>query len=207
MLYLTELSVPALDVRSAALSTDPLVAADPGYAVKTWLSLHPDLAIRPWTAIPDGSTLRLLGWRSTPPAPTRGAIYVGWREVSLEADETLALTGTVIPLRRCKHVARDAAADRDDPIMAYTSWLRERLVETTSLMTVQSLAIRAHARRRVLRKAVRRGGGNKVVKAEVVPTATVDITITVKDPPAVESWLLQGLGPQKAFGFGCFLPC
>ena len=105
MLYLTELSVPVSQVRDAAMQTDPLVVADPGYAVKTWLLLHPEFAVRPWAAMPAGAALRILGWRSTPPAPSRGAIYVGSREVALEAGETLTLTGTVIPLRRCKHIA------------------------------------------------------------------------------------------------------
>jgi hypothetical protein len=208
MIFLTEISVPIRVIRDTALRIDPLVASDPGYAAKTWLSQFPAVAPRPWAGFPAGDILRIIGWRSEKPdLPDRPA-YAGYRSMVLETGEEMALTGSVVALRRIRHERIfDAAEGRDDKAAAYKAWLDERLIDTVPFLEIRSCAVIGHARRRVLRKAARRPEGLKIVKTELIPVVTAELTILVKDPIAATNWLLKGVGPQKAFGFGAFMPC
>jgi hypothetical protein len=60
-------------------------------------------------------------------------------------------------------------------------------------------------KRRVLRKFGLHS--RLVVREQVVPVVTAEISGTVLNHAGLEDWLAKGVGPQKAFGFGAFLPC
>jgi hypothetical protein len=205
MLYLTEISIPIQSAIEAAMSVDPLVASDLDYCVKTWMADKPSLACRPWRATIAGAALRITGWRDEPASCSEKSVYLGAREVSLQAGETLALAGRFIALRRAKNRARDAAAGREDPEGAYATWLRERLIDLMPFASIEQTRIDSFSARRVLRK-VGHGREHTRVASEVIPIVDATILLTVRDPVGVERWMRFGLGPQKAFGYGAFLP-
>lgn len=99
MLYLMELSVPLSMVRRSALITDPIIAADQGYAVKTWLSGHEGVAMRPWGVFPAGESVRLVGWRhQAPQASTLSTeIYASHRQFTCRDGDELSFVGQVVP--------------------------------------------------------------------------------------------------------------
>jgi hypothetical protein len=205
MIYLTEISLPRKAAIDVTITYDPLVASDMDYCVKTWMANQPSVACRPWRAsfVKDG--IRISGWRREAPfSETRGA-YVGVNEVALSAGRLLALAGRFIPLRRVKSVARDAAAGRADPAAAYEVWLRERLIDVMPHATVDDITIEGFHQRRVLRKVVHERERTRV-REEVIPVVDATVLLTVCVPAQVEDWLVGGVGPQKAFGYGAFIP-
>lgn len=208
MLYLTELSIPVRDVRETARKVEPLAAADPGYALKAWMeSLDLDVQPRPWTWQACGDVFRVLGWRAEPPARGAGSLYTGFRTVTFDPGETVSLEGTVVALRRTRRYVFDAAEHHPCAKSAYDGWLTERLIDVRPFADIEHAGTVTYRARKVLRKAARRAQGIKVVHEQRVPVVTAALTLTVRDPAGVERWLLKGTGPQKAFGFGSFLPC
>ena len=211
MLHLTVLSVPLAAVAEATLATDPLVAADWGYAVKCWLSDRPGLACRPWRAVAANRAVRITGWRSAPPVPAERSIYVGMQEVALEPGQHLAVAGRFIPVRRQGKTptrpharSRDAAEGRADPREAYTAWLRERLIDVMPFAEIEDVDVQRTGHDRVLRKTSR--GRLRLVRSVLNPVAEATVSMRVRDAAGVEAWLLRGVGEQKAFGYGAFLP-
>jgi hypothetical protein len=212
MLYLVELSVPLTLVRNAALMIDPLTAADLSYALKTWLSTQAGLAMRPWNAFPVGQSVRVVGWRREAPKTSTLAseIYVSYRKFDCRDGDKISLLGTVVPLRRTSRngtvrLSRDAADGYEDQNIAYEAWLRERLIDLMPYFELHDFSIVSFARRRVLRKFGLRS--RQIVREQVVPVVTTQISGSVIDHVELEDWLARGVGPQKAFGFGAFLPC
>lgn len=212
MLYLTELSVPVSEVRRDALESDPLVAADLSYALKVWLSRRQNVAVRPWRACDAGKSVRIVGWRSEVPdlKSASGSTYIGYRPFHLCAGHAVTLEGNFVPIRRVTRggtvrLSRDAAEGRDDEFDAYNSWLSERLIDVIPFFDVMHCSISTIARRRVLRKFGNHSRSK--VKEEVIPVVTAELSGVVRDEAGFEHWLAKGVGPQKAFGFGAFLPC
>jgi hypothetical protein len=212
MLYLIELSVPLSLVRRAALMTDPITAADQSYALKTWLSTQTGLAMRPWSAFPAGRSVRLVGWRRGMPQSSSlpSEVYVSHRQFTCHDCDKISLLGTVMPLRRTSRngtirLSRDAAEGYEDRDVAYEAWLRERLIDIMPYFELERLSIISSVKRRVLRKFGLHS--RLVVRAQVVPVVTAEISGTVLNHAGLEDWLAKGVGPQKAFGFGAFLPC
>jgi len=212
MLYLTELSVPLSLIRRTALMTDPLVAADQGYALKTWLSRHEGVAMRPWGAFPAGESVRLVGWRQQAPQASMlsAEIYASHRQFTCHDGEEISLVGKVVPLRRTSRNgtirrSRDAAEGYEAPNDAYEAWLRERLIDVMPCFDLRGFSITSTVKRRVLRKCGVHS--SQVVREQVIPVVTVEISGNVKNGAHLEEWLAKGVGPQKAFGFGAFLPC
>ena len=212
MLYLTELSVPLSYVRRAALMTDPVIAADQGYALKTWLSRHDGVAMRPWRAFPAGESVRLVGWRRDAPDASilSHQIYVSHRQFYACDGEPISLAGTIVPLRRTSRggtvrLSRDAAEGYENEISGYEVWFRERLIDVMPYLDISDLSVISATKWRVLRKFGERS--RKVVREQIIPVVTVELSGTVKSQTGVEAWLSRGVGPQKAFGFGAFLPC
>jgi hypothetical protein len=205
MIYLTEISLPRKAAIDATMTYDPLVASDMDYCVKTWMANQPSLACRPWRASFVNDGIRISGWRREAPiSKTRGA-YLGVNEVALSAGSLLALAGRFIPLRRVKSVARDAAAGRADPMAAYEAWLRERLIDVMPHAAIDNITIEGFHQRRVLRKVVHERERTRV-REEVIPVVDATVLLTVRVPVQVEDWLASGVGPQKAFGYGAFIP-
>jgi hypothetical protein len=149
--------------------------------------------------------MRITGWRNEPASYGEKSVYLGAREVSLRTGETFAFSGRFIALRRVKNRSRDAAAGREDQEGAYATWLRERLVNLMPFADVEQIRIDRFSRRRVLRK-VAHGRDHTTVAHAVIPMVDATVLITVRDPVGVERWIRLGLGPQKAFGYGAFLP-
>ena len=212
MLYLTELSIPLSLVRRTALVVDPIVAADQGYALKTWLSRHEGIAMRPWDAFPTEESVRLVGWRHQAPQPSvlSAEIYASHRQFTCRDGEEISLVGKVVPLRRTSRNgtikrSRDAAEGYEAPNAAYEAWLRERLIDVMPYFDLRAFSITSTVKRRVLRKFGVRS--RQVVREQVIPVVTVEISGTIKNGAHLEEWLAKGVGPQKAFGFGAFLPC
>ncbi len=212
MLYLMELSVPLSMVRRSALITDPIIAADQGYAVKTWLSGHEGVAMRPWGVFPAGESVRLVGWRhQAPQASTLSTeIYASHRQFTCRDGDELSFVGQVVPLRRTSRNgtirrSRDAAEGYEDQEAAYETWLRERLIDVMPCFDMRRFSITSTIKRRVLRKFGLHSC--QVVREQVIPVVTAEISGTVKNEARLEDWLAKGVGPQKAFGFGAFLPC
>ena len=235
-LFLTEMSVPAADLRAVAMATDPLVAADPGYATKIWMSSLPEgLALRPWRYANGGSgskAMRILGWRKSKPdeAARPEAVRLGYREFELERDEVATFMGTVIPYvkRWNPHIGAscrsDAAIGWGDPDVAYLTWVKARLMGTESFMTIKEIDVSDAGKIRTLRKVARdetklevvgkirrRSSGEisdtKIVRSELTPRASVTLTVKVVNPEETLRWLVAGFGPQKCFGYGGLLPC
>lgn len=165
--FLTELSVPAAELRAVAMATDPLVAADPGYAVKVWMSSLPEgLTLRPWRYA-NGDTkskaIRILGWRTDPPdeASRPETMRLGYRPFELERGEIANFMGTVIPYvnRFNPNIGAscrvDAAIGWDDPDVAYMTWVKARLMGTERFMTVVDVDVTDAGKIRTLRKAAR----------------------------------------------------
>jgi len=205
MLYLTEISIPFKAAVDTTMSLNPLVASDIDYCVKTWMADKPSLACRPWRATSQRGAVRITGWRDTAAATQDRAVYLGTRAMSLQTGQLLALVGRFVPLRRNKSGMRDAAKGRADPIAAYGAWLQERLIDLMPFATIDEMRITASTHRRVLRK-VAHGREHTRIREEVIPVVEADILLTLREPARVEAWLLHGLGPQKAFGYGAFLP-
>lgn len=212
MLYLTELSVPVSAIRRDAMETDPLVAADLSYALKVWLSRRQSVAVRPWRACAAGKSVRIVGWRREAPdlKAASANTYIGFRPFHLCAGHAVTLEGTFVPIRRVTRggtvrLSRDAAEGRDNEIDAYRSWLSERLLDVTPIFEGLHFNIATITKRRVLRKFG--DHARSKVKEEVIPVVTAELSGVVRDETGLENWLAKGVGPQKAFGFGAFLPC
>jgi hypothetical protein len=205
MIYLTEISVPRKAAVDAAMTYDPLVASDMDYCLKTWMADKPSIACRPWRASSMRDGVRITGWRREAPGPGTSGAYVRTKEVSLSVGESLAVAGRFIALRRVKSAARDAAAGRTDPKAAYEAWLRERLVDVMPSATVDEITIEGFHQRRVLRKVAHERERTRV-REELIPIVEAVVLLTVYVPAAVEDWLANGVGPQKAFGYGAFIP-
>ena len=205
MIYLTELSLKTKAAIDATMTVDPLVASDLDYCLKTWMADKEGLACRPWraTTLRDGS--RITGWRASPPVHNGTNAYLGHREFTVKRDQPVSFAGRFIAFRRNPRVTRDAAAGRADPALAYEDWLRERLIDVTPSVTIDSVAIDGFATRRVLRK-ISRERRDARVRQEAIPVVEATVAMTVLDPTGLEAWLLGGVGPQKAFGYGAFLP-
>jgi choline dehydrogenase-like flavoprotein len=60
-------------------------------------------------------------------------------------------------------------------------------------------------RRRALRK-IPHGRERTRIREELIPVVEAVVLLTVYVPAAVEDWLANGVGPQKAFGYGAFIP-
>ncbi len=131
--------------------------------------------------------------------------YLGHREFTVEQDQPVSFAGRFIALRRNPRVTRDAAAGRTDPAAAYEAWLRERLVDVMPSASIDAVVIDGFASRRVLRKVSRERREAKVQEG-IIPVVEATVAMTVVDPAGLEAWLLKGVGPQKAFGYGAFLP-
>lgn len=102
-------------------------------------------------------------------------------------------------------LCRDAADGHDDERTAYRAWLLERLVDVMPFFDVGHYDVSAFVKKRVLRKFG--SHSRSTVKEEVIPVVTAQLSGVVKDQTGFEDWLVKGVGPQKAFGFGAFLPC
>ena len=202
MLYLTEISLPLQRAVDATLLVDPLVATDLDYVLKTWLAGQQSLAPRPWRAAAVGHGTRITGWRAEEPTQSDAA-YMQHRAYQLEVGSHATFSCRFIPVRRAKQRRRDAAADHPDPLAAYQTWLRERLIDVQPGATVDAIEIVNTYQRRVLRKFHSRQDGTRM---ELIPVAEATIMLTVTDPSFVEKWLLTGVGPQRAFGYGAALP-
>jgi hypothetical protein len=207
MIYLTEISIPVKCAVDATLNVDPLVAADLDYAIKTWMAGKPGLACRPWRGIILRNTLRITGWRASPAdGPAGKSTYLGTREIALQAGESLALSGRFLALRRIrKSRCFDAANDSDDHERAYSTWLRERLIDVSPFAAVERFQIDSFSQKRVLRKTCHSRAHTRV-SSQIIPVVEATVCITIRDPAGVEAWLLHGVGPQKGFGYGAFFP-
>ena len=205
MIYLTEISVPRNAAVDAAMTYDPLVASDMDYRLKTWMADKPSIACRPWRASSVRDGIRITGWRREVTGSGPQGAYVGTKEVSLSVGQTLAIAGRFIALRRVKSAARDAATGCADPKAAYSTWLHERLVDVMPSATVDGITIEGFHQRRVLRKVVH-GREMTRVREELIPVVEAVVLLTIRIPAAVEDWLATGVGPQKAFGYGAFIP-
>jgi hypothetical protein len=205
MIYLTELSLKTKAAVDVTMTVDPLVASDIDYCLKTWMTDKHGVACRPWraTTLREGS--RITGWRGSPPLRDGTNAYMGHREFTVERDQPVSFAGRFIALRRNPRVTRDAAAGRTDPAAAYEAWLRERLVDVMPSASIDAVVIDGFASRRVLRKISRERCDARVQQG-VIPVVEATVAMTVLDPAGLEAWLLRGVGPQKAFGYGAFLP-
>lgn len=219
MIYLTEISVPVGAIRDVVTRISPLTAPDPDYAAKAWMALdaHAGVACRPWRQYRSAADrVRIVGWRKTPPsgAALGAEVRVASRAVAIEPGEVLTLSALIVPIRRTKRVGRDAGGDCDDRAISYRLWLQERLVDIASALKIDDggIAIGNSATVRSLRKKQRRPASDRhaaevTIGYETFPRLEVTVTGQVTNPARVEEWLLQGVGPQKAFGYGAFLPC
>jgi len=205
MIYLTELSLKTKAAIDVTMTIDPLVASDIDYCLKTWMADKDGVACRPWraTTLREGS--RITGWRASPPLRDGTNAYMGHRDFTVERDQPVSFAGRFIALRRNPRVIRDAAAGRTDPAAAYEVWLRERLVDVMPSASIDAVVIDGFASRRVLRKISRERRDARVQEG-IIPIVEATVAMTVLDPAGLEAWLLKGVGPQKAFGYGCFLP-
>lgn len=215
MLYLVEVSTDMAAVRATARGVDPLTSIDSGYAVKTWLAAN-QIGLRPWSLVSDGACCRVVGWSRFPPKLNDvHGVRFGFRECSPHVAEPMYLSGVVVPIRRTsgggKHPnrPRDAAEGREDNEGAYVSWLRERLIALEPDAEIQSVTIDKIRKIRVMRKVERHSSScvRKIVREESIPVVSASLVIVPKVVDAVENWLLLGVGPNKAFGYGGFFPC
>ena len=205
MIYLVEISVPLSVVLNTAINIDPLVSSDIDYCVKTWMAVNLGLACRPWRKTTFNQHLRVTGWRRSAPGAQPEGVYVGLRQFSVQAGERLTLSGHFVALRRNRQTAHDAAAGWTQPSLAYEGWLTERLIDLAPYATVTDVKIERYLTKSVLRKVDHRREWTKV-QLQTIPEVFASVTVIVIDPLGVEAWLLKGLGPQKAFGYGAFIP-
>jgi hypothetical protein len=205
MLHLTEISIRTREAVDAAMALDPLIAGDLGYCLKTWMADKPGLACRPWraTTLRDGT--RITGWRREPPQAGCSAIYAGSREFAIRPGQSLTFSARVLARRRNPRRVSDAAEGRADPRAAYEAWLWERLVDVMPFARIDAVLIEGFRSQRVLRKVSRTTGRTRV-REECNPVVDATVCLTAHDPERVEDFLLVGLGPQKCFGYGAFIP-
>jgi hypothetical protein len=209
MLHLVEISLLRSEAVDATRQVEPLACDDLRACAKTWMAIHEEVACRPWACIEaPGGNLRLVGWRSAPPAPqiTGSAAYVAHRSFGLSQGQSLTLQGEFAAIRRHGHVAYDAARGRLDKNAAYTAWLAERLIDLQAHAKLLGITIIAHVPTSGLRKARGKTGRSKRLAEVRFPAVRAEVELRVGDPAGVEAWLLAGTGPHKAFGFGCFVP-
>lgn len=211
MLYLTGLSVPLRDVTDATMAVNPLVASDLDYSIKTWMASRPNIVCRPWRCISSHPVIRIMGWRSTPPEQAEPSVNVSVRSISFKEGECVALTGQFIPIRRQGKTSkreykreRDAAEGRADPATAYVAWLRERLIDVMPAAEIQEIRIEGARHSQVLRRSFE--NGITTIHRPRIPIAEATVRMKISNAAGVEAWLLKGLGSQKAFGYGAFVP-
>lgn len=205
MLHLTEISLRRAAAVEATMVVDPLVAADLDYCLKTWMRERPSLACRPWRATTLRDGVRIAGWRREGPGDGGDGAYVGSRVISFEPGQKLTFSTRFIALRRNPRTRRDAADGYQNPVAAYETWLKERLIDISSAAATDSVTIESHAQRLVLRKTNRDRLRTRV-QQEIIPVVNAIVEMTVRDATKLEEWLLIGVGPQKGFGYGAFLP-
>ena len=209
MIHLTETSITRAVAMQAAREVDPLACDDIRACVKAWMASRPGIACRPWICVESARGLRVVGWRPQPPDPAsaNAGAYVASRAVTLRAGETMTLGGEVIAVRRKENKAHDAAEGRPDAERAYAAWLDERLMDLGEAAVIDGVAIVSRVAGKGLRKARAAGPARSKAFVEVsFPVVRAEVTLTVRDPAIVEAWLLAGVGPHKAFGYGAFVP-
>ena len=212
-MFLVEISVPGKVVRDIVMRTDPLVASDREYAIKTYLAAH-DVKLRPWTwRDGTGDVVRIVGWSAAPHPPLPDGARVGHAEFSIVNGQRVRMISTLCAMRH-RHKGRDesrrsiytdAADGADDPKAAYEAWAAGRFAGIQNAVDLHDLRIEGVKKQRLLRKVAR--GSAKIVREILMPVLTVVVDLTVNDADAFIAWLGQGSGPGKAFGFGGFFPC
>jgi hypothetical protein len=165
----------------------------------------PFIACRPWQATSSDGHLRITGWRREPTVGGIPGVYIGSREMTFCVGKSLAIRGKFVAMRRSKRPIRDAAAGWVDPIAAYEGWLRERLADILGFANLERLVIDRYSSKQVLRKFDHRRDHTRV-RSETIAEVEATLHIKVKNPSELEAWMLKGVGPQKAFGYGAFLP-
>jgi hypothetical protein len=205
MIHLTVISVSPAIAFNTAMELDPLTAADSDYCAKTWLATHPSIACRPWRVAMVQDKMRITGWRRTQPDTSGINAYINARAVQFSVGEQATFAARFIATRRNPRTTRDAGEGYHDPKTGYDAWLRERLIDISMAADVESLEITRHSSKRVLRKASR-SAGPRHVRPEIIPVVEALVALTIKQPETFEQWLLKGIGPQKGFGYGAFLP-
>jgi hypothetical protein len=205
MIFLTEISLKRSIAVDVTLTFDPLVAADFDYCLKTWMASVPDVSCRPWRATPLREGARITGWRRDAPKGGSRDFYTGARPVSFAVGERVTFATRFIALRRNPRGSRDAADGRTSPVLAYTAWLNERLIDISPAASTEAITIEHFALRRVLRKVAKNPYAARV-SPELIPVVDATVAMTVKNTARLEEWLLVGIGPQKGFGYGAFLP-
>lgn len=223
MLFLTELSVLKTAIIETVLNTDPLVAKDRDYSIKTWMADKENLACRPWRvfASPRKNMVRILGWRTAEAISNDPQVYVGTQHFQVETGQSITLQGQFVALRRVKGKSFDPGKKyHEEPRKAYTAWLRERLIDVMPFADIIDCTVNDFSHKVVTRKIHAKAAPDRVnpqignlfasrtksVNQETIPVVKATITIKPTNAAAVEEWLHKGVGPQKAFGYGGFFP-
>ncbi len=190
----------AVDLVEAYRRVPPVVRADLGAVLKT--ALDEGLAgfrLRPWRVVTvDGMSAVIAGYTMSAelpdPAPWLGALGV----VPVRARQML--TGLVCPMEnstaggeRPVWVARSTLGQAE----AVATWARQRAA--TLGVTVEEVEVTMKGRRRMVRKA--RGAW---VEFGRLPVAELRLLLAKDVDPM--PLLANGLGRQKAYGFGCLVP-
>ena len=214
-MQLIEMSIPRMDVRRTVRGIDPLVASDMGYAVKTCFAVWGGGTPRPWRIVGNSDIVRVIGWAAALPSQDDFPedVKLGATQLVLETGERMTLSGRLCAQRhRGKTNTRPTAVytdpagvNCDDPEAAYLAWAIPRLRGIEPHAEIHSVTIDGFKHVRVLRKVVR--GAMKIVRSIVIPEIEVTVDMTVRNSGQVEQWLLAGVGPMKAFGFGGLFPC
>ncbi len=224
LLHTLEAEVDWIAALSHAFATIGPAAADTGYVAKAALAQWTEGSFRPWRLVSlDGSKALLRGWAGIDPYRTvrladapggalslRNPIPCSW-----DAGETAVFTLKTIPVVRSGEngsegrirLYGDAGAPFSTNVeknAAYRSWLFDRLdgkgcrIEKSEVESVRLV--------RALRRSEPAPDGSRSIKDFMQPEAVFRLTLTVTDPKAFRSVLADGIGPQKAFGYGALLP-
>lgn len=229
MLHLVQLTIPMRALYDWANLQDLLAdlddelhGADQDYLLHTLMSRSlGDAAPQPFMTQTRGAEIIVYGYTRTDVEAMRARARLLAEPAALTALQPDLFRGHALPeeipagtrigfrLRCCPvrrnrktgeqdcHLAARRAGHKLSAEQAYVGWLAERLHGAAELVDAH-LAGLSHPR-------VTRRDGTRRLKPLRRPAATIQGTLTVRDPDAFRSLLSGGIGRHKAFGFGFML--
>jgi hypothetical protein len=191
----------AVDLVEAHRRVPPLVRADLGAVLKTALDEGlGGFRLRPWRVVTvDGTTAVVAGYAASPGLPEPAPWLTPLGVVPVRSRRVLA--GLVCPMENSTAAGgeRPVWAARPDlgQAEAVAAWAQERAAALG--VPLEGVGVTMKGRRRTVRKA--RGAW---VEFGRLPVAELRLTLAGGADPL--PLLREGLGRQRAYGFGCLVP-
>jgi hypothetical protein len=223
---LVHVVLPAARAREFANRTDARTAADLGYVGKDAISeSFGDGAIRPFRILDHGDVIEIIGWTAAgePLHPSavgeKIASKVDFRPWHADKGQEVDLDLLVCPMHKVTDkgnvTERDVGNTDKFPtkIAAYNAWTLTKLKAMESGCRPLSVVRFTETRQfEAIRKA-RPAGSTAAEKLAATGVRTLrmpyfrgTVKVSVLNPRLFDSFLVAGIGRQRAFGYGALIP-